>query len=67
MVEPDGTVTATVGNTGGALWSVAPGVYVDAVAGVWLFARGQIPVVKQLRGEQDVKPSFTVGVQYQVP
>jgi hypothetical protein len=63
MVEPDGTLTSAVGNTGGTLWSLAPGVYVDATAGFWIFARGQVPVVKRLLGEQDVKPSFTVGVQ----
>jgi hypothetical protein len=65
-VDPDGTVTSAVGNTGGTLWSVAPGVYVDASAGFWVFLRGQIPVVKNLAGEQDVKPSFTVGIQYQL-
>jgi len=65
-VAADGTVTDAVENTGGTVWSLAPGVYLDASAGFWLFARGQIPVVKRLDGEQDVKPSFTVGVQYLV-
>jgi hypothetical protein len=64
--DPDGTVTSPVGNTGGTVVSLAPGAYVDAGAGFWLFARGQVPVYKDLYGEQDVKPSFTVGVQYQV-
>jgi hypothetical protein len=63
-VAADGTVTDAVENTGGTVWSLAPGVYVDASAGFWLFARGQVPFVKKLDGEQDVKPSFTVGVQY---
>jgi hypothetical protein len=36
------------------------------VGGLWLFVRGQIPVVKSLRGEQDVLPSFTTGLQFQV-
>jgi hypothetical protein len=63
-VDPDGTVTPKVENTGGRLWSLAPGVYVDAGGGAWVFARGQVPIIKGLRGEQDVKPSFTVGVQY---
>ena len=66
MVDPDGTVTPRVGNTGGTVWSVAPGVYADVAAGIWLFARGQVPVVQRLRGEQDVKPTVTVGVQYLV-
>jgi hypothetical protein len=62
--DPDGTATSPVGNTGGTVVSLAPGVYVDTVAGLWLFVRGQVPVYKDLFGEQDVKPSFTVGVQY---
>jgi hypothetical protein len=61
------TTSATVGNTGGSLLSIAPGAYVDVGAGLWLFARSQLPVYKKLMGEQDVKPSFTVGIQYQVP
>jgi hypothetical protein len=58
------SASATVGNTGGSLLSIAPGVYVDVGAGFWLFARSQFPVYKKLMGEQDVKPSFTVGLQY---
>jgi hypothetical protein len=65
-VAADGTVTSPVENTGGTVWSLAPGVYVDATAGFWLFARGQVPVVQHLDGIQEVKPSFTVGVQYLV-
>jgi hypothetical protein len=64
MVAPDGTVSDPVENTGGTVWSLAPAVYVDTTAGFWLFARAQVPFVKRLDGEQDVKPSFTVGVQY---
>jgi len=33
---------------------------------MWLFVRGQIPFVKGLRGEQDVLPSFTTGLQFEV-
>jgi len=65
-VEADGTATAQVENTGGTVLSLAPGVYVKAVGELWLFARGQVPVYKDLFGEQDVKPSFAMGVQYQV-
>jgi hypothetical protein len=64
--DPDGTVTNPVGNTGGTVVALAPGVYLDAGAGFWLFARGQVPVYKDLYGEQDVKPNFTIGVQYLV-
>jgi hypothetical protein len=62
--DPAGTVTSPVGNTGGTVVALAPGAYLDAGAGFWLFARGQVPVYKDLFGEQDVKPTFTVGVQY---
>jgi hypothetical protein len=66
FTDVDGTVDPAVGNTGGTLLSLAPGVYVDAVTNVWLFARAQVPVVKDLKGDQNVLPSFTVGLQYQV-
>ena len=65
-VDSDGTVTPQVENTGGTVLSVAPGVYARVVGQLWLFGRGQVPVYKNLFGEQDVKPSFTLGVQYQV-
>jgi hypothetical protein len=65
-VDPDGTVTSRVDSTGGTLLSLAPGVYVKALGELWLFARSQVPVYKHLFGEQDVKPSFTAGVQYQL-
>jgi len=57
---------ASVDNTGGLLLSVAPGAYFNAVGAVWIFARGQIPFYKNLLGEQDVKPSIALGLQYQV-
>jgi len=62
----DGTVTDPVPNTGGTVIALAPGAYLDVGAGFWIFARGQIPIYKDLFGEQDVKPGFTVGVQYLV-
>ena len=58
--------SASVDNTGGLVLSAAPGIYFNAVGSFWLFARGQIPVYKNLVGEQDVKPSVALGVQYQV-
>jgi hypothetical protein len=64
--DSSGVVTSQVDNTGGTLLSAAPGVYVDAAAGLWVFARGQVPFLKHLFGQQDVKPSFTVGLQYQL-
>jgi hypothetical protein len=58
--------TGHVENTGGALLSAAPGMYVNAVGGLWVFARAQLPFYKRLEGEQDVKPSVAFGLQYQV-
>jgi hypothetical protein len=63
-VANDGSVTDAVENTGGMVWSLAPGVYVDTVGGLWLFVRAQVPIIKKLDGEQDVKPSVTAGVQF---
>jgi len=60
------TSSSTQGNTGGTLLSAAPGVYFNAVGAFWIFARGQIPFYKNLDGEQDVKPSVALGLQYQV-
>jgi hypothetical protein len=65
-VDPDGTVTSKVENTGGTLLSLAPGVYLNPWGGLWVFGRAQVPIAKHLLGEQDVKPSFTAGVQYQL-
>jgi len=64
-VDPDGAVDPAVVNTGGTVVSAAPGVYFNAAGALWLFARGQIPVYKDLFGEQDVLPSFAIGVQFQ--
>ena len=60
------TSSSTQDNTGGTLLAAAPAVYVNAVRGFWLFARAQIPFYKNLYGEQDIEPSFTLGMQYQV-
>jgi len=65
-VDADGTVTSQVENTGGTVLSLAPGVYWKTVGELWLFARGQVPVYQDLLGRQDVKPTFTAGLQYQV-
>jgi hypothetical protein len=64
--EAGGSSAVSVENTGGTLLSAAPGVYVNALRGCWVFARGQIPFYKSLYGEQDVKPSVALGLQYQV-
>ena len=61
-----GSSANAVDNTGGLVLSGAPGVYVNALGAFWVFARGQIPFYKNLLGEQDVKPSLALGVQYQV-
>jgi hypothetical protein len=55
-----------VSNTGGTLLSVAPGAYVNPVDDFWFFLRAQVPVYKHLFGEQNILPSFTAGVQYQI-
>ena len=54
----------TVVNTGGTVLSIAPGVFAHAVGQAWLFARGQIPVIQHLIGDQHQEPSITFGVQY---
>jgi hypothetical protein len=61
----DGTVDDAVVNTGGTVLSAAPGVYFNAFGGVWLFVRGQIPLYKNLYGEQNVYPSVVTGLQFQ--
>jgi hypothetical protein len=66
ITEPGDTSSSTQGNTGGTLLSASPGVYFNAIRSLWVFARGQIPFYKNLDGEQDVKPSVAVGLQYQV-
>lgn len=63
--DADGTVTAKVDNTGGTVLSVAPGAYLNLTRALWLFVRGQIPIYQGLFGEQAVKPSIGLGVQYQ--
>ena len=64
--DPSGAVDAAVANTGGTVLSAAPGIYFEATGPLWIFVRGQIPFYKALLGEQNVLPSFTTGVQYQV-
>lgn len=64
--DANGIVDAAVMNTGGTVLSAAPGVYFNATGGLWLFVRGQIPFYKSLLGEQDVLPSVTTGLQFQV-
>ncbi len=65
-VDADGAVTARVGNTGGTVLSLAPGLYFNAVGPAWLFVRSQFPVYQHLLGDQSVKPSYLAGFQYQV-
>jgi len=57
---------SSIDNTGGTVLSVAPGLYFNAVRGFWVFLRIQIPFYENLYGEQDVKPSGALGLQYQV-
>jgi len=55
-----------VSGTGGSVWAVAPGAYLNAAGDLWLFLRAQLPVVKSLRGDQDVGPTVAGGVQLQL-
>jgi hypothetical protein len=57
---------AAVADTGGTVLSVAPGLYVRLGQGPWLFVRGQLPVLHQLRGTQEVLPSAVMGIQVEV-
>src|SRR5512137_453095 len=57
---------ATVENTGGTVVSAAPGVYVNPTGGLWVFARGQVPFYQALLGEQQVRPTVVIGLQYSV-
>ncbi len=65
-VDPGGTVIASVENTGGTVLSVSPAVYGRMTQSLWLFVQAQLPVVQHLLGEQEVKPTFTGGLQLQV-
>jgi hypothetical protein len=56
-----------VPSTGGTVLSAAPGIYLNAVGGAWLFVRGQLPFHQDLFGWQKVFPSFAAGVQLQAP
>ena len=65
-VDADGTVASSVENTGGTVISVSPAVYGQVTDRLWLFVRAQVPAVKHLPGEQDVKPTYATGMQFQV-
>jgi hypothetical protein len=39
-------------------------VYLNPTGGLWVFARGQVPFYQALLGEQQVRPSVVVGLQY---
>lgn len=66
FTDDTGAVEPAVGNTGGTVLSLAPAVYFNATGGLWLFARGQVPVYKDLRGDQDVLPIVALGLQVQL-
>jgi hypothetical protein len=63
---PDDGGASTVPNTGGSVFSAAPGVYVNAVGRLWLFGRAQLPFYQDLRGEQDVGVVAAAGLQYEL-
>jgi hypothetical protein len=53
-------------STGGLVMALAPAVSFALPAGLHVTARAQLPVVKRLSGEQDVGPTVSVGLQWQV-
>jgi len=55
-----------VPGTGGTVWSIAPGAYLNAAGNFWVFLRAQLPVAKSLRGDQDVGATVAAGVQVQL-
>ncbi len=55
-----------VAGTGGLVMAIAPAVSYTLPAGLAITARAQLPVVKDLKGEQDVGPTFNVGLAWQV-
>jgi len=61
-----GQAREAVPGTGGAVWSIAPGAYLNAAGDLWFFLRAQLPVVKSLRGDQDVGATVAAGVQLQL-
>lgn len=63
---PGDSAAGTVPNTGGTVLSLAPGVYFNAVGGLWVFGRAQIPFVQALRGQQDVGTVLSAGLQYEL-
>jgi hypothetical protein len=55
-----------VPSTGGLVLALAPAASFNVTAGFWVTVKAQLPVVKQLRGQQDVAPTVNVGLQWQV-
>jgi hypothetical protein len=52
-------------STGGLVVALAPAVSFGLSSGLFVTARAQIPVVKELYGEQDVGPTVNLGLQWQ--
>jgi hypothetical protein len=63
---PDADGGDAVPDTGGSLVAAAPAVHVRMAGGLWLSARGQIPVASRLAGTQEVGPVFVAGFSYEV-
>ncbi len=61
-----GLVDPRVASTGGTVLAAAPAVYLGVGGELWLFARGQLPVLQALRGQQRVWPSASLGLQLTV-
>lgn len=64
--SPGGTPLAAVPNTGGTVLALTPAAFLQAYGDAWLFARVQLPVYGDFRGEQAVRATFTAGVQLQL-
>lgn len=60
---PDREDGADVAHTGGLVLAASPEVHVQLRGSWWLTARAQLPFATDLRGIQDVGPTFSAGVQ----
>ncbi len=60
---PDREDGADVAHTGGLVLAASPEVHVNVGGAWWLTARAQLPFATDLRGIQDVGPTFSAGVQ----
>lgn len=63
--DPGAAIASAVPNTGGTVLAAAPGLYLNAAGGLWLFVRAQVPFYTRLLGEQEVRPTVATGLQFE--